>query len=74
MCIQYPAIDHKITMIVTILCVSIAIYLIFSIAPKVLKYTGEAGLKSFSKIMGFLVLAIGIEMIVGSILAVIKSV
>lgn len=74
MCIQYPEMEHKTTMVFTILCVSLAIYFIFSIAPKILKYTGEAGLKSFSKIMGFLVLAIGIEMIAGSVLALIKSV
>jgi small neutral amino acid transporter SnatA (MarC family) len=50
----------------------ICIYIIFSIAPKILKRTGQAGLTSISKIMGFLVLAIGIEMTVGSLLNMLK--
>lgn len=56
--------------IATVLC----IYIIFSIAPKILKRTGQAGLTSISKIMGFLVLAIGIEMAVGSLSNMFKSV
>jgi len=56
-----------------ILCVTLCIYGIFSLAPKVLKYTGQAGLKSFSKIMGFLVLSIGIEMISSGVLNLLKS-
>ncbi len=57
-----------------ILAVILCIYIIFSLAPKVLKYTGQAGLKSFSKIMGFLVLSIGIEMMSSGILTMLKSI
>ena len=57
-----------------ILGVTVCIYVIFSLAPKVLKYTGQAGLKSFSKIMGFLVLSIGIEMISSGVLNLLKSI
>ncbi|OIP03465.1 MAG: hypothetical protein AUJ97_04435 [Bacteroidetes bacterium CG2_30_32_10] len=57
-----------------ILGITICIYVIFSLAPKVLKYTGQAGLKSFSKIMGFLVLSIGIEMISSGVLNLLKSI
>jgi multiple antibiotic resistance protein len=45
-------------------------FIIFSIlyaAPKVLKYLGQSGLRSMSKIMGFIVLALGIQMAVDSI-------
>jgi len=67
--IEYPEM-HK----TGILCVTISIYVIFSIAPRILKYTGQAGLRSFSKIMGFLVLSIGIEMISSSVLTMLKSI
>jgi multiple antibiotic resistance protein len=45
-------------------------FLLFSIlyaAPRVLKYMGQGGLRSMSKIMGFIVLALGIQMAVDSL-------
>lgn len=53
--------------IVSILLSSITIFLILKLAPKILSYMGQAGLKSMSKIMGFIVLAIGIQLIITSI-------
>jgi len=55
--------------IVSILFVSAMIYFIFLLAPRILKYLGQAGLKSMSKIMGFIVLSLGIQMIVDSLKA-----
>lgn len=60
--------------VAAIIATVICIYIIFSIAPKILKRTGQAGLTSISKIMGFLVLAIGIEMTVGSLSNMLKPV
>ena len=74
MWIEYPLMEQKATILTAIVGVAFSIYLLFSIAPRILKYTGEAGLKSFSKIMGFLVLAIGIEMISASILSLLKTI
>lgn len=74
MYLQHSENTERIAMVFCILFVSLAIFLIFSVAPRILKYTGEAGLKSLSKIMGFLVLAIGIEMIAGSIINLIKTI
>jgi multiple antibiotic resistance protein len=54
--------------ILAILCVILCIYVIFSTAPIIVKYTGQTGLKSISKIMGFIVLSIGIEMISSGVL------
>jgi multiple antibiotic resistance protein len=50
-----------------ILVVCLLIFLILYAAPKVLKYLGQGGLRSMSKIMGFIVLALGIQMGVTSI-------
>ena len=58
--------------IIAIICVVMCIYLFFSLAPKVLSYTGMAGLKSISKIMGFIVLSIGIEMMSAGVLKMLK--
>ncbi len=73
MWIEYPEFEKKATIMLAIVIVAFSIFVIFSIAPKILKYTGDAGLKSFSKIMGFLVLAIGIEMISASVLNLFKT-
>jgi multiple antibiotic resistance protein len=50
-----------------ILVVCLLIFFILFAAPKVLKYLGQGGLRSMSKIMGFIVLALGIQMGVTSI-------
>jgi multiple antibiotic resistance protein len=59
--------DKKVIMISSIFTVSLSIFLIFLLAPKILKYMGESGIRSMSKIMGFIVLSIGIQMMVDSI-------
>lgn len=73
MSIVSPDLEKKGLIMLAILAVTLCIYFIFSVAPQILKYTGQAGLKSMSKIMGFLVLSIGIEMISSSILMMLKS-
>lgn len=74
MWIEFPETEKKVTIIFAIICVAASIYVIFSIAPRIIKYTGEAGLKSLSKIMGFLVLAIGIEMILATVIELAKTI
>lgn len=69
---NHGKISKDLVIIAAIIAVVICIYIIFSIAPKILKRTGQAGLTSISKIMGFLVLAIGIEMTMGSLLNMLK--
>lgn len=67
-------ISSDLVIVAAIIAVVVCIYIIFSVAPKILKRTGQAGLNSISKVMGFLVLAIGIEMTVGSLLNMFKTV
>lgn len=59
--------------ILTILLVSVTIFVVLFLAPKILSYLGQAGLKAMSKIMGFLVLSIGIQLIISSIISIIES-
>lgn len=65
--IQTKSIDYTIAVIAAILSVSLIIYVILYLAPRILSYMGQSGIRSMSKIMGFIVLAIGIQMMVDSI-------
>ncbi len=73
MSIENTDIEKKFLIISAIVVVALCIYAIFSIAPLIIKKTGQAGLTSLSKIMGFLVLSIGIEMIAGSVINLAKT-
>jgi len=64
--IQSKGFNEKATILGAIVGVAIVIYLILSSAPLILKYMGQTGLRTLSKIMGLLVLSIGIQMIVAS--------
>ena len=64
--IQNDAFSSKATIIMGIIAVCFSIYLILSSAPYILKFLGQSGLRALSKIMGLLVLSIGIQMIVAS--------
>lgn len=60
--------------VIAILIVSLSIYFIFKFAPRLMKYTGQAGLASLSKVMGFIVIGIGVEMIISSVTMVVKAI
>ena len=60
--------------IIAIILVAISIYFIFKFAPRLMKYTGQAGLTSLSKVMGFIVIGIGVQMIISSIGSIVKNI
>ena len=60
--------------IIAIIIVAISIYFIFKFAPRLMKYTGQAGLTSLSKVMGFIVIGIGVQMIISSISSIVKNI
>ena len=68
------ALPQDIAAVAAIVVVSFSIYFIFKFAPRLMKYTGPAGLASLSKIMGFLVIGIGVEMIISSLTMVVKNI
>ena len=68
------AIPQDVAAISAIVIVAISIYFIFKFAPRLMKYTGQAGLTSLSKVMGFIVIGIGVEMIISSITSVVKNI
>ncbi len=68
------AIWQDVAAVVAILIVVLSIYFLFKFAPRFMKYTGQAGLTSLSKVMGFIVIGIGVQMIISSITAVVKAI
>jgi multiple antibiotic resistance protein len=60
--------------IAAIVIVAVSIYFVFKFAPKLMRYTGQAGLTSLSKVMGFIVTGIGVQMIISSMSTVIKTI
>lgn len=65
--------DHLIIVSV-ILVISAIIYLIFMIAPKLVSILGQAGLNSISRIMGFIVMSIGVEFIISGTRSVLSTI
>ncbi|MFM2102149.1 MAG: hypothetical protein RIR05_1135 [Bacteroidota bacterium] len=59
--------------ILAVLIVVIALYFIFKYAPRLIKYTGQSGILALSKIMGFIVIGIGVQMIINSLVLFSKS-
>lgn len=67
-------VGQDVVAIAAIIIVSFSIYFIFKFAPRLMKYAGQAGLTSLSKIMGFLVIGIGVQMILSSLAQVVKNI
>jgi multiple antibiotic resistance protein len=60
--------------ITAIIIVSLSIYFIFKFAPRMMKYTGQSGLSALSKVMGFIVIGIGVQMILSSLTEVTRTI
>ena len=56
-----------------ILAVALLSYMILRIAPSLVKFLGESGIAALSRMMGFIVLAIGIQFIVNGVVPIAKS-
>ena len=68
------AIYQDIFAIIAIVIVILSIYFVFKFAPRLMKYAGQSGLTALSKIMGFIVTGIGVQMILSSLSTVIKTI
>jgi len=49
------------------LLVGFVVYFVLRTSPVIFKFLGVAGIKAISRIMGFIVMAIGIELIIASV-------
>jgi len=68
------ALWQDVAAVAAIIIVAVSIYFVFKYAPRLMKYTGQAGLTSLSKVMGFIVTGIGVQMIISSIATVVKNI
>lgn len=64
---QYIEIQERCVVAVSLLLFAFILYTILRAAPMIFKFLGVAGIKAISRIMGFLVMAIGVELIISSI-------
>jgi len=64
---------QDVSAVLAIIVVSIAIYVMFKFAPRLMKYTGKSGLDSLSKVMGFIVTSVGVQMILSSLTSIVQS-
>lgn len=71
---EYPEVSDKIMIILAVLAVAISIFAIFQSGNIISKFLGVSGMTTISKIIGFLVLAIGIQYIVTSLEIIYKTV
>lgn len=70
---EYTAIDQKIIAVVAILAVALVIFTILKSAHYLVKYLGASGIVAISRIVGFIVIAIGIQYIVSALINIIKG-
>lgn len=69
---EYSLIIERALVAFTILVIGAIVYFILRSAPYLFKVMGVSGLKALSRIMGFLVMAIGIQYIIAGIVSLVK--
>lgn len=69
---DYPAYVDKLIIIGSILALTLIVYLILRSASYISKLLGASGIVAISRIIGFLVLAIGVQYIVNSLVVIFK--
>lgn len=63
---------EQLMILLAILTVSVSIYLILKSAHFIVKALGASGINALSRIIGFIVIAIGVEYIIGAAVAILK--
>lgn len=68
----YPDMNNRLVIALVIILTGLIIYMVLRFSPLLFKFLGQAGLKAVARIMGFIVIAIGIEYIVSGTLELVK--
>ncbi|MEM6722576.1 MAG: MarC family NAAT transporter [Bacteroidota bacterium] len=71
---EHTLMNDKVLIIGVILFTAAAVYGILRVAPMLQKVLGQAGINAISRIMGFLVMAIGIQLIIVGIVSLVSQV
>lgn len=70
---EYDSIEQRSLIGGVVVFTGLVIFLILTSAPLLFRVLGHSGIKAISRIMGFLVMAIAVEYIVGGIIALVSS-
>ncbi|WP_417291208.1 MarC family NAAT transporter [Corallibacter sp.] len=70
---EYQSTDQIIIILGAMLLVTIAIYVILKSSHYIVKILGASGINALSRIIGFVVIAIGVEYIISSVTAIVLS-
>ena len=70
---EYPGWDNRLLIAGSILIMGFVVYLILRSSPYLFKLLGVAGLKALSRIMGFIVMAIGIQYMISGVVQLVDG-
>lgn len=70
---EYDSFEQRGLIAGVVVFAGLVIFLILTSAPLLFRILGHSGIKAISRIMGFLVMAIAVEYIVGGIIALVSS-
>ncbi len=70
---EYQELSNRFVIAAVIVFTGILIYFILRSSPLLFKILGESGLKAVARIMGFIVLAIGVEYIISGIVGLVDN-
>jgi multiple antibiotic resistance protein len=66
----YTVISDRLLVVSSVLAVSVVIFILLNISRKITKIMGTSGMNSLSRIIGFIVISIGIEFILSTLLSI----
>ena len=69
----YSLLTDKLLVIISILAVSMVIFILLNISRMITRVMGASGMNSLSRIIGFIVISIGIEFILSTILSIVSQ-
>ncbi len=69
----YSLLTDKLFVITSILAVSMVIFILLNISRMITRVMGASGMNSLSRIIGFIVISIGIEFILSTILSIVSQ-
>ena len=71
---EYVLINQILSILIAIFLASVCIFLILRSSHLIVKVLGASGINALSRIIGFIVIAIGVEFIISSVLIILSSI
>ncbi len=69
----HPTWGERMLIIGVVLTLGLVVFLILWSAPQLFKLLGKSGLKAISRMMGFLVMAIGVQYVIGGVVGLVEN-